>query len=257
MPSDTVVTMTADFVAQSLAKARGMIGEELFTLIDSTEPQEGAIKALVPLVERYVCLEAYAEAIPSLDLVLTPTGFGVVSNQNVAPASADRVERLLARVRHERDDALDALIRELRCQSLWHDTPQARSFFTSLFWLGSQMQHFGIRDASRADLEKYALEISEGEAELRGIISPEMFDALLETMRTGDMNIAHEVLTLRCRVYVAARAAKEDTRRLRREILSMLQTHPDDYPEYFASSTYKATKIERYENRRDDTCYFF
>lgn len=36
------------------------------------------------------------DIVPSLDLVLTPNGFGIVSNQNVAPASRDRVARLIA-----------------------------------------------------------------------------------------------------------------------------------------------------------------
>ena len=35
--------------------------------------------------------EAFMRAVPSLDLVLTPNGFGIVSNQNVAPASRDRI----------------------------------------------------------------------------------------------------------------------------------------------------------------------
>ena len=40
--------------------------------------------------------EAFMRAVPSLDLVLTPNGFGIVSNQNVAPASPHRITRLIA-----------------------------------------------------------------------------------------------------------------------------------------------------------------
>ena len=43
-----------------------------------------------------VAHEAMLRAVPSLDLVLTPNGFGIVSNQNVAPASRERVSRLIA-----------------------------------------------------------------------------------------------------------------------------------------------------------------
>ena len=43
-------------------------------------------------VERAVVCEAMRTAIPSLDIVITPNGFGVVSNQNIAPASKERVE---------------------------------------------------------------------------------------------------------------------------------------------------------------------
>lgn len=50
------------------------------------------IPGLEQAVTKLVCLRTYQEQIPQLDLVLTPTGFGVVSNQNLAPASADRVK---------------------------------------------------------------------------------------------------------------------------------------------------------------------
>lgn len=39
--------------------------------------------------------EAMLHAVPQLDLILTPNGFGIVSNQNVIPASKERIERLL------------------------------------------------------------------------------------------------------------------------------------------------------------------
>ena len=48
------------------------------------------------ITAKLIASEALRRAIPSLDLVLTPNGFGVVSNQNVAPASKERVDRLIA-----------------------------------------------------------------------------------------------------------------------------------------------------------------
>ena len=32
---------------------------------------------------RYICLDAFYQAIPGLDLILTDTGFGIVNNQNI------------------------------------------------------------------------------------------------------------------------------------------------------------------------------
>ena len=46
-------------------------------------------------LEKLVACQAYMTAIPSLDLVLTPNGFGIVSNQNIVPASRERVDALL------------------------------------------------------------------------------------------------------------------------------------------------------------------
>ena len=56
--------------------------------MEETEP----LRTCATLV---VVHEAFMRAVPSLDLVLTPNGFGIVSNQNIAPASPHRISRLL------------------------------------------------------------------------------------------------------------------------------------------------------------------
>ena len=65
-----------------------------------------------------VAHEAMLRAVPSLDLVLTPNGFGIVSNQNVAPASRERVSRLIASLETSRDNAIEQLI-----MYLFRETP--------------------------------------------------------------------------------------------------------------------------------------
>ena len=57
-----------------------------------------------------VANRALVQALPALDLILTPNGFGVVNNANVVPASRDRVDRLLASLLAARDRALDFLL---------------------------------------------------------------------------------------------------------------------------------------------------
>lgn len=52
------------------------------------------------LIARAATLRAAYHLIPQLDLVLTPTGFGIVSNQNTAPASPARVQSLREELRH-------------------------------------------------------------------------------------------------------------------------------------------------------------
>lgn len=76
--------------------------------------------------------EAMRLAIPSLDLVLTPNGFGVVSTANVAPASKDRVERLIKSFVAERNKNIDLLIRDLSASPDWQDTAQFQRLTESL-----------------------------------------------------------------------------------------------------------------------------
>ena len=62
-------------------------GEVLFSDICSRSADD----PLRILSAKLIVTEALRRAIPSLDVVLTPNGFGVVSNQNIAPASKERV----------------------------------------------------------------------------------------------------------------------------------------------------------------------
>lgn len=67
----------------------GEVGEE--SLETSEELREAVIKV--------VCLDAFLSVVRHLDLVLTPTGFGVVANNEVSPASSSRVEALIEQCR--------------------------------------------------------------------------------------------------------------------------------------------------------------
>ena len=51
---------------------------------------------LEEMAVRAVILRAVIHAVPALDLVVTPTGFGVVSADGLVPASKERIERLIA-----------------------------------------------------------------------------------------------------------------------------------------------------------------
>ena len=80
--------------------------------------------------------EAMLHAIPQLDLVLTPNGFGIVSNSNVVPASKERVERLLASLEKMRDDTLQVLLPLLAIEPTWADTAPCQYFQSVLYpWL--------------------------------------------------------------------------------------------------------------------------
>ena len=63
--------------------------ESLFDEIAASDSFGPGERLLFPL-EKLVACHAYMTAIPSLDLVLTPNGFGIVSNQTIAPASRER-----------------------------------------------------------------------------------------------------------------------------------------------------------------------
>lgn len=78
--------------------------------------------------ERFVALYAWFLAIPSLDLVATPNGFAVISNQTLAPASAQRVEEARKNALAMADETACAMLDSLRMSPDWKTKPNARRF---------------------------------------------------------------------------------------------------------------------------------
>jgi len=82
---------------------------------------------------RLVVADALRRAIPSLNMVLTPNGFGVISTNNLAPASKPRIDRLVGSMLSHRDDCIAALLPELSGASKWLSSSQADFFGATLF----------------------------------------------------------------------------------------------------------------------------
>ena len=97
------------------------------------------------LLTKVVANDAFLHAVPSLDLVLTPNGFGIVSNQNIAPASKERVDRLLASLETERDQAIDLLLPRLPLLTDWLQSAQGQYFAATLFPNFSLCRRLAIR----------------------------------------------------------------------------------------------------------------
>ena len=62
------------------------------------------------LARAIVAAEAFRAAIPSLNVILTANGFGIVSNQTTAPASKERTESLVEALVEQRDNAIEQLV---------------------------------------------------------------------------------------------------------------------------------------------------
>ncbi len=118
------------------------ISEEIFSALSESADAESLLAPLTKIVVYH----AYISAIPSLDLVLTPNGFGIVSNSNVIPASKERIERLMDSLELERDRNAEILLRRLSSQSNWLESKQGCYFKSTLFPFLSLCNRLGIRE---------------------------------------------------------------------------------------------------------------
>lgn len=93
------------------------------------EEQEIIKQTLAQIVAQH----AFMLMIPSLDLVLTPNGFGIVSNNTIAPASKERVERLQNICEMKRDVAIEELLQHILKYEQWRASNRQCLFLKTLF----------------------------------------------------------------------------------------------------------------------------
>lgn len=86
---------------------------------------------LYPLAEKIAVQKAFAEAIPSLDVALSPAGFTVINTDGRAPASKERIERLVASLTSAVNANSEVLLSKLLKDDDWRDTPIGQ------WWLGT------------------------------------------------------------------------------------------------------------------------
>lgn len=90
-------------------------------------------EAATNLATRVIVAKSLMMAIPSLDLVVTPTGLAVVSTSELAPASKERVERLIASLDCVVYDNLVELSREMFYVDGWTSSPVGQEYCSTLF----------------------------------------------------------------------------------------------------------------------------
>lgn len=209
---------------------------------------------------------ALADAIPSLDLVQTVNGFAVVSNQNLAPASRDRVDRLIAAHRSQCDTAINTLMPLLAAIPEWRDTPPC-DFFRATLFLPKHIISLSPARAPHSTLWDKYLElrpkIINAEATLAArFISHELMQRLRD--ETLGISTLSQLSTLDARLCEALRSHIADLindRPLRdtalRDIVDYIRRHPDTFPEWHRSDTARLFSPPVFRNSKESPGYWF
>jgi len=205
--------------------------------------------------------QALADAIPSLDLVQTVNGFAVVSNQNLAPASRDRVDRLIAAHRSQRDTAISALIPRLAAVPEWRDTPQCGFFRSTLFPTPAHIRPLASGAATWERYEELHPAIAAAEDRLATeYISPDLMQRLRDEA-LGLINPHSPILTRLCEALRSHVADIIQDRPLRdtalRDIVDYIRRHPDTFPEWHRSDTARLFSPPVFRNSKESRGYWF
>ena len=207
--------------------------------------------------------EALRRAIPSLDIVRTPNGFGIVSNQNVAPASKDRVERLIGQMASQRDHFINMLLADLRTRSSWRDSAQFRWFTASLIQAPKacvtavyDRWHEGQQWDQFLQIRERAITIEDAIAEKW--ISYDVMAILRVELATVNNATIHQVaLKVRACVLNELRGNARNHWDLDR-IVNFIRKNADIFPEWAASDTAKLyDNPPVFKNKKNSSGYFF
>lgn len=219
----------------------------------------GTNDKLLSVAKRVISIDAVLEVFASLDIVATPTGFGVVSNQNTAPASASRVNALHNELKTALDHASGWLITLLCGVPGWGNQDVAENVVPYLFCKFSQLRTFcGMPHATCDDWSAAIPSIIEADEFLRIHVGDEMMDDLLLKTRTnalGDMTTAANAMLEVFGAFILddSRLKAYKYRRLQR----LLDGDLEKYSLYGNSSAYRLNHSEQYENTGDKAAFLF
>lgn len=149
--------------------------------------------------------DALANAVPSLDLIITPTGLGVVNTDNLAPASKERVERLIQSLRAFVKTNLALLIDICRTYEAWRNSERGQWFGSSLMSSLSDLD--GLGDLEYKDLRMLSMQI---ECKLHDYyIGPALLNRLRSDHNEGISNELIDTLRNEVRCLIGAIINKE------------------------------------------------
>ena len=225
----------------------------------STVTGAAADDATRRLICQLITAHAFHAALPSLDLVLTPTGFGIVSNGNIAPASAERVARLSESLLLLRDTLIHELLLLLCQNSTWQESAQGKYFAATLFptlELSRLAGHTNDLWEHYRSLRQQLLSI---EYELATkYISEALYarlrqHALQQTLSASELPL---VANLR-NIELALLAGKPLNYVLLTSLVNDIRSNPDDFPEWQSSSTAQLFNRPSFQNKQDSHGYWF
>lgn len=219
---------------------------------------------LLKQTQKVICRKAFAENISSLDLVLTATGFGIVSTQDTAPASQARVQALQKQVDRQWLLSLGILLNMLCKVDGWGDTAVADANIRTVFYSIDMLRTYGsVPELTREAWMQVQNDINKAERQLRAIVSDEEMDDLLNAIKTDTQTPKQKEVITDMRIFIGwyiSGSYHQEPHSMDHEINRMINTmekNPSDFESYMKSDVYQARHFKDYENTKDSPLFIF
>jgi len=247
--------ITADSTIQSL-----LTGSDLYTYIEGLAVDS----VLKTTLRNLIAFQLYRDAIPFVDLVQTNNGFGVVSGTNIAPASKERVERLMLWCTNSFDKTTDLLITQLMDDSTalaeWKKSKRFNNLTNCLFVTGIDFSEYTKTDGSRTDFLKAKGQLLAFQKnELSTLISADYLAELITQNRSNTLTDVNSFIVEICKLILVKLLEKDidEAKKLFNNLGYMFEKKLTDYPTYAASDEYKLKISPVYENKLEYPTFFF
>ena len=233
--------------------AEEFLGDVAVTVVNGDPDGE-----LSMAVKNLACCSVFLANMRNMDLVLTGSGFGVVSTNDTAPASKIRVDALDGELRAAYLRYQETLMLWLFAVDGWYR--QGLVPIDSLFCFFSFLTKFaGMQQPLAKDWADAQPLIMEADAWLREKVSDELMDDLIGKMATlslSDMEkgVVHQVRRI---IGTFIRGDRHTAQEYFRRLMNTLEGSLEDFPAYAGSQTYQVNHMKPYENRRDQGAFHF
>lgn len=228
--------------------------------------EPSSIDMIAGSIQRYIVNKAMEIAIPQLDLILTSSGFGVVSSSQIAPASRERVENLRLSCHRSANRWRDTLLLQLLgnefTQPYALQSVAFRTATSSLFWTDNDVRLSLHTTDETKTLEDLRPLIRKAEIWIEERISSKQLQSIIDNMRKSELTEAQleaaqklrYIVALLCNVEspAAAYAAADN---FFHNIYEIMEDNPEDFPDYINSSIYKGRHAPIYENKAKDPVF--
>lgn len=245
--------------AEAIVK-NDLLGKDCFNYIAAiTDPAE-----MQQTLCQLVANKAYSLSIPYVDLIQTPNGFGVVSNSNQAPASKERVERLIQSCNAAVNAAIDLLFELIRqtpdALTEWAKCRKYEQLTNCLFITGIDYAMYADTDGTRGDfLKAKSTLLLAQKNELPEVLSVAYVAELLQANRDNTLVAPHIEVVETCKLALAAYAAnnEDEAEELLENLIVAIEDDIDSYTTYKDSREYRLKYEVKYANQQTDPTFFF
>jgi len=264
-PSGSIFDVMEDAIQNELSCLESQVLGDVGTqAVEAAATVSGASASgdavLVQTVKRLACVRAFLSEMRSLDLVLTGTGFGVVSTNDTVPASKQRVDALDGQLRRQERQLLGTLLDRLFRVSGWNQQPQRQWTVQTLFFCIQQLEQFaGINHPKPEDWDVNYPTVMAADAFLRKHLGNAYMDELIAELTAHSLASQNVTIVLLCQQFIGACIAQNT--RLKEEIymqlINRLEADLSRYPAYADSEAYRLNHFKPYENHAEDTAFHF